>query len=407
MMKQQQTIIISWLRKAAFLLSAGCLAGCQVTDSYKAGNTNHPVYKNQTIIVFMPWATNLLPAFSQNIKDIEKAVLEKKCDQAHILVCLSTSETQSVLMELHRQKSQCMIDTLEKLPYASFSQDRITHLLEKAQEKTRTSEYSMIIGCHGMGWLPAIATAKAVRRNSLHFERTDVPQTRWFGGTSPEYQIEVSTLAEAIRKSDMHMNFILFDDCYMSSVEVAYDLKDVTDYLIACPTEIMKYGYPYYQCLPYLVGDKNYEELCNTFIAFYGSYQVPSGTIAVTDCRQLDRLAETVRQIESLPEREAASIQKMDGYEPAIFYDFGDYIRQRCPDEPLLYQFEQQMKAVVPFKGNTPSYYSANNGWNEIYSFSGLTTSVPTRNGYGRYYKNTAWYQATHKTEENKQETTK
>lgn len=41
------------------------------------------------------------------------------------------------------------------------------------------------------------------------------------------------------------MEYILFDDCYMSSLEAAYDLRHVTRHLIACPTEIMAYGMPY------------------------------------------------------------------------------------------------------------------------------------------------------------------
>ena len=43
----------------------------------------------------------------------------------------------------------------------------------------------------------------------------------------------------------MHMDYILFDDCYMSSVEVAHALRHVTDYLIGSTSEIMAYGFPY------------------------------------------------------------------------------------------------------------------------------------------------------------------
>ena len=35
------------------------------------------------------------------------------------------------------------------------------------------------------------------------------------------------------------MEYILFDDCYMSSIEVAYELKDVTKYLIGSTSEMM------------------------------------------------------------------------------------------------------------------------------------------------------------------------
>lgn len=41
------------------------------------------------------------------------------------------------------------------------------------------------------------------------------------------------------------MEYILFDDCYMSSVEVAYELKEATRFLIASTSEMMAYGMPY------------------------------------------------------------------------------------------------------------------------------------------------------------------
>ena len=52
----------------------------------------------------------------------------------------------------------------------------------------------------------------------------------------------------------MSMNYILFDDCYMSTVEVAYDLREVTNYLIASTSEMMAYGMPYHKILKYIIG---------------------------------------------------------------------------------------------------------------------------------------------------------
>ena len=78
-----------------------------------------------------------------------------------------------------------------------------------------------------------VSTSRA--RSQYHFEHDGVPQTRWFGGWTSEYQIETTTLADAISEAGMRVEYIMFDDCFMSSVETAYDLKDVTDYLIGCP----------------------------------------------------------------------------------------------------------------------------------------------------------------------------
>lgn len=69
------------------------------------------------------------------------------------------------------------------------------------------------------------------------------------------------------------MEYILFDDCYMASVEVAYDLKEVTDYLIASPCEIMAYGMPYAEIGPHLLGKVDYESICDAFYEFYKNYE--------------------------------------------------------------------------------------------------------------------------------------
>ena len=91
----------------------------------------------------------------------------------------------------------------------------------------------MIIGCHGMGWIPV---SKTQSRSSLqtvkkHWEYGNAPMTRLFGGRESKYQTDITTLAEGILSAGLKMEYILFDDCYMSTVEVAYDLKNVTSHL--------------------------------------------------------------------------------------------------------------------------------------------------------------------------------
>lgn len=53
----------------------------------------------------------------------------------------------------------------------------------------------------------------------------------------------------------IRFEYILFDDCFMSSIEVAYDLRKITRHLIASPCEVMAYGYPYDLVMPYLFTD--------------------------------------------------------------------------------------------------------------------------------------------------------
>lgn len=223
--------------------------------------------------------------------------------------------------------------------------------------------------------------------------------TRYFGGLTQEYQIETSVLAQAILESGITMEYILFDDCYMSSIEVAYDLKDVTKYLIASPTEVMAYGFPYHECGKYLIGNVDYKGVIQAFYEFYSQYTYPYGTAAVTNCQELEQLANIVKRINIENQNNnisANSIQVMDGYTPAIFFDFEDYINKICNDIVLLDEFSNQLRKTILFKCHTPQYYSAFKGILPINHYSGITTSDPSSNRLSNPKIYTRWYKATH-----------
>ena len=372
------------------LLLASCLfTSCHDDDELIDEPTE------QTVIFFMPWSTNMTPYFEQNIADFETAIKGGLLKNERVIVIISSTKNRANVIELRQE--QGVRDTLMFYCQPDFTQrENITTMLNDVRAIAPACRYSLIVGCHGMGWLP-VSTSRA--RSQYHFERDDVPQTRWFGGFTSEYQIETTTLADAIGDSGMRMEYIMFDDCFMSSVEAAYDLKDVTNYLIGCPTEIMIYGFPYHLCTRHLVGTVDYAALCQTFLDFYSHYTTPCGTIAVTDCRELDALAAIVRDINLTQEFDYAllsDVQRMDGYNPPLFYDLGDYIAHLCADQNLLDAFNRQLELTVPYKAHTAQYYSASNGFNEIRAYSGITTSAPSHNTRSVGQEKTRWYQATH-----------
>ena len=86
----------------------------------------------------------------------------------------------------------------------------------------------------------------------------------------------------------------------------------------------------------------------------------------------------------------------MDGYNPPLFYDLGDYIAHLCTDETLLEAFNRQLDVTVPYNAHTPQYYSASNGFNDIRAYSGITTSAPSHNTRSVGQEKTRWYLATH-----------
>lgn len=357
----------------------------------------------RTIFMYLPWSTNLTDYFYNNISDMEEAIKGKGVQKERMIVFLSTSSKEAQMFEILLENGTCKRSILKEYQEPAFTTEiGLTGIINDMKTFAPAQSYSMIIGCHGMGWLPVNDRESRVSQTfKYHWEYKNVPQTRFFGGLSPEYQTDISTLVKSIANNGLFMEYILFDDCYMSSLEVAYELRNVTNHIIACPTEIMVFGMPYSTMGKYLLSDNpDYQAICNSFYQFYSTYQYPYGTLAVTNCRELDNLASIMKRINkkhNFNSNQETLIQRMDGYDPIIFYDYGDYVRVLCDkDTEMFSSFSEILNKVIPYKTHTEKYYSASRGVIPIYSYSGITTSEPSHNTKAKSYRKTSWYIDTH-----------
>lgn len=358
----------------------------------------------KTLFMYLPWSTDLVDAFSTNISDMEKAIVKKGLDRERVLVFISTTPTEATLFEIIEEKGKCVRNTLKDYTNPALTTKQgITGILNDVKGFAPAKRYAMTIGCHGMGWIPVSrGKTRYLSQEKLHWEYEGVPKTRYFGGKTSEYQTDITTLAEGIADAGMKMEYILFDDCYMSSIEVAYDLRKITDFLIGSPCEIMAYGMPYAEIGGYLLGNTDYKAICDKFHTFYSNYkEMPCGTIGVTDCSELEPLVQIMKEINSrykFNEADINSIQTLDGYSPTLFFDLGDYVAKLCgSDTDLLNQFQQQLQRTVPYKRHTDTYYTMNGRRQiKINAFSGVTVSDPSMNSLAETKTETAWYKATH-----------
>lgn len=357
----------------------------------------------QTVFMYFPWSSDLTDYFYQNISDMESAIKKNVPQKERILVFMSTTPTKASLFELIYENGKSKRKTLKEYQNPQYTKtEGITSFLNDVRTYAPARRYAMIIGCHGMGWIPVENTkvrTNILQANKKHWEYENVPLTRFFGGKTSEYQTDISTLAKGIVNTGLKMEYILFDDCYMSNVEVAYELKEVTNYLIASTSEVMAYGMPYHQIGEYLIDRVDYEKICEGFYSFYSNYDTPCGTIAVTDCSELDYLASIMKEINdkyTFNINLTSSLQKLDGYSPTIFFDYGDYVSKLCQDQELLNRFNNQLSSTVIVKRNTDYYFSRNKGMGKINTFSGITISDPSNNTDALKKTETKWYTATH-----------
>ena len=377
----------------------------------------------QTVFMFFPWSNSLLSDFRRTVEDMQTVVAQRSMKDERIMVFMATSEREAVLFELKKQNGRCLTDTLRRYSDRPFtSRQWLTSLFSEVMTLAPASRYGMVVGCHGMAWVPIQGQRNARKRlgsqerideednlykkeridkegdDLMHFEVQGPVTTRFIGGTYPETQIETTDLADAMADAGLHTEYILFDACYMSSVEVAYELKDVTHYLIASPTEVLSYGFPYITMGKHLLGTPNYKGIVDSFISFYSSYNLPYGTVAVTDCTQLDALAAIAQQINAAATEQLVpnGVQIMDGYSPTLFYDLGHLMSLKDAGTVLTAAFAEQLDKAVPYKGHTGQYFTAlKDEPVDIKHYSGLNTSQGSLNHMADRLSETAWYKAT------------
>ena len=379
----------------------------------------------QTVFMFFPWSNSLLSDFRRTVEDMQTVVAQRSMKDERIMVFMATSEREAVLFELKKQNGRCLTDTLRRYNDRPFtSRQWLTSLFSEVMTLAPASRYGMVVGCHGLAWVPVQGQRNARKRlgsqerideednlykeeridkegepnDLMHFEVQGPVTTRFIGGTYPETQIETTDLADAMADAGFHTEYILFDACYMSSVEVAYELKDVTHYLIASPTEVLSYGFPYITMGKHLLGTPNYKGIADSFISFYSSYNLPYGTVAVTDCTQLDALAAIAQQINAAAAEQLVpnGVQIMDGYSPTLFYDLGHLMSLKDAGTVLTAAFAEQLEKTVPYKGHTGQYFTAlKDAPVDIKHYSGLNTSQGSLNHMADRLSETAWYKAT------------
>lgn len=395
------------LSSILLFMLAFSMFSCSDDDDNGKKTPGQTFQSDETVIVFFPYTVNLYKYLNKNISDIESAMLKTK-DNPNVIVYINESKNKSCIYNIRRDGDVCVHDTLRVYQENDYtSAQGLANLFTEIKTLTPgTKSYSMIVGCHGMGWIYS-DDYKDVQRMSpaLYKDSYDAdPVTRWMGVASA--MIDMDKLAQGMEMASLHTRLMLFDVCYMGNIESVYELRNVSDYIIASSIEIMARGMEYEKIWEDIISssEESLNNICNKFYAGYNSSDQPYAAIATLDCDKMENLAAVVKDINSaceFPEEMRDSLQMLDGFRPSLFYDLGRYVELQCQNEELLSRFDQAMDEVVIFKYNTDKYYTSlaqgAAGTHQIRYCSGVTTSAPSLNELKvKGWSRTQWYKATH-----------
>lgn len=390
-----------WFAALLMLMATSWLSACHDDIPDDLARTRTATSQERTIIMYLPYSgsgyNNLYSFFEQNIRDVEQSIKQTGglgTNNLYVVIA-DNSPNRVYLYRIRMEGTECVHDTIKRYDHPRLMDAQwVTRVINDVKSISETPKYAMLVGCHGEGWLPP--------KNNVTRAKT-----RWFGG--PGYAISIADFAQGIEQTGIKLEYLLFDDCYLSCAEVAYDLRNATNMLIASTSEVMADGMPYAEVFQYLSSPQpNFGQLVNNYIAHYQRQSYPYATIGVINTQYIQSMAQLMKQVNATYTWNTANnhqLQDLDGdhFVPTVYFDFGSYAHTLFGSNLALYsQYQTLMAQLVPYKGNTAYIYNASGTTTRVNEFSGITISDPSANT-GQYGYNvallktqTAWWAASH-----------
>jgi hypothetical protein len=274
-----------------------------------------------------------------------------------------------VLTELKNRNGQTVLDTMAVYEEENSASETVfARVIGDVKEKYPAKAYSLLVFSHASGWLPPGALNNPGGVRSIIMD----------GNAG----MEMAAFARAI--PDHMFDCIVFEACFMAGIEVAYELKDKTDYILASSAEIVSPGFTkiYPDALGRLL-EGNLTAFAEEAFAYFDrlSGEMRSATFSIIRTEDLQPLAAFVAANCRLDRPvDILAVQRFDRNASfRLFFDFEDYYSRLLDSDAQRTELQQLVNRCVIWKKATPSFLIHSNGF-PLNRHSGLTAYIPQEN---------------------------
>ena len=398
--------------------------------------TPTPVEKaNRTVLLYMA-GDNSLSHFLQNEKktgDLDELLQGASSFDAsffannHLIVYVDNSD-ETFLPTIYRV-SQIdgtvgyeVIKTFET-DVVSSDLEVIQSVLDVVVSQYPAESYGFIYWSHGDGWLPAKMSAV---RSTKPLKYIGVDQQNNTISSKNSIKTDIADLARVLESVGQKFEFVMFDACYMLSMEVVYELRNCAKNMIASPTETPGPGAPYDVLASAMFRDDAHIAMAKAFYDYYAqkydgeknnipSYDNWHGGVAigVINCQNIDALTVATNQglaaasvtdnkalrssVFSYDKRGLKVKDGDDSQEVHYNYDMVDLMKKLMSDD-VFTTWKELYDATIIYWSSTPKFFASATGWFSLAGEHGITHYIPQSQDasktYDIAYHSTAWYKA-------------
>ncbi|MBE9487841.1 MAG: hypothetical protein IMY73_01530 [Bacteroidetes bacterium] len=286
------------------------------------------------VLVYIASDNNLYSYAIKNIEQIEEAY--KEFDKKQIFVYYDSPDDKiAKLIRIFEKKGLSSQNVVLKtyVNPNSCSPSHLNNVIIDAMNfcKGGKTVTDIILSSHGNSWLPA-------KHPSLSPAKISEPLggMNSFGedNSHNHSQMNIDALADVLEK--FKFETIIFDACYMSNMEVIYELRNSAKYIIASSAEVLADGFAYDETTKYLLEERI--DVINYAKTYFNHYNIftdakKSATIAVVKCSEIDSFKDFVKNLidkyalQINNSEISETVPQFDRFNNKVIYDLKFYLR--------------------------------------------------------------------------------
>ena len=361
-----------------------------VVDVLESGDT-----AARTVLVYIMAENNLDYYAGLDLAEMSRSVSDIP-DSCYFLAFVD-GLTNPYICRFHRdRKGVEKCDTVYRFDSDFNSTDTLhfNRVLDWVTAEYPSKSLGLVLWSHGSGWTRKLG------------------YTRSIGLDKGNRTMEIEELSGAIDRLPLKPEYIMFDACFMQSVEVAYELRNSAEWLVGSAAELPANGAPYDKIMTELFSVPfNPDALLQKYSKGYSSYI--GVLLSAIKCSAMDELADATAAFvpayfpsDSMCDYDSVFSYLPDGYFSwsevyPDYFDMNAVMSSRLPADAYT-EWKAALDEAVPFSvasdkwlsGIKQNYYRTDKS-----QYCGLSMYVPHKDsrysGLNADFRSTAWYRCT------------
>lgn len=281
-------------------IAATCLfSACRDDDNGKIPpyNPDETMADSRTILAYMVAENSLSSFVAEDMNEMVAGMGKTNLKKGDNLILFVDDTSNPRIYHINGTDTVTSLKNLK--PEKEFEEDfnsasvsKFGMIVDYMKEKYPAESYGLVMWSHASGWIPPTQKSEVSSKRKAFAIDNGKNSTSNSG-----YQMDICEMARMLEKK-CYFDFIFFDACFMQTIEVDYELRKCTRYVISSPAEIPGPGADYNTMIPAMFKAENWASIMvDTYYKRYENDYLYGVVISAVETAGLDNFASYMKSV--------------------------------------------------------------------------------------------------------------